>query len=94
MNLLTEPLLPILTERGDPGGVDLPTLLAAYANDRVLDLSLLRPHQRAAWHSFCVQLAALALHRAGHDEVVLDAATWRELLRQLTWIGRRTSLGG
>jgi CRISPR system Cascade subunit CasA len=84
MNLLTEPLLPILTESAQPREVDLPTLLAAYANDRVLDLSFLRPHQRAPWHSFCVQLAALALHRAGRDTVVADAAAWRELLRGLT----------
>lgn len=84
MNLLTEPLLPIIAERAEPRGVDLPTLLAAYAHDRVLDLSFLRPHQRAPWHSFCVHLAALALHRAGHDAVVADAATWRELLRRLT----------
>ena len=84
MNLLTEPLLPILTERAEPREVDLPTLLAAYADDRVFDLSFLRPHQRAPWHSFCVQLAALALQRAGRDSVVADAQTWRELLRRLT----------
>jgi CRISPR system Cascade subunit CasA len=84
MNLLTEPLLPILTERTEPREIDLPTLLAAYADDRVLDLSFLRPHQRAPWHSFCVQLAAMALHRAGRDVVVADAAAWRELLRGLT----------
>jgi CRISPR system Cascade subunit CasA len=84
MNLLTEPLLPVLIERAEPRGVDLPTLLAAYAEDLVLDLPFLRPHQRAPWHSFCVQLAALALHRAGYDAVVTDAETWRELLRRLT----------
>ena len=84
MNLLTEPLVPILTERAEPREVDLPTLLAAYTDDRVLDFPFLRPHQRAPWHSFCVQLAALALHRAGRDAVVADAATWRELLRGLT----------
>jgi CRISPR system Cascade subunit CasA len=84
MNLLTEPLLPILIERAGPRGIDLPTLLAAYAEDLVLDLPFLRPHQRAPWHSFCVQLAALALHRAGHRTAVTDEDTWRELLRRLT----------
>jgi CRISPR system Cascade subunit CasA len=84
MNLLTEPLLPVLMESAEWQLVDLPTLLAAYADDRVLDLPFLRPHQRAPWHSFCVQLAALALHRAGQDAVVTDARTWWELLRRLT----------
>ena len=64
-------------------------LFLPYAENRVLDLPFLRPHQRAPWHSFCVQLAALALHRAGHDAVVADAETWRDLLRRLTadWTG-------
>jgi CRISPR system Cascade subunit CasA len=84
MNLLTERLLPLVIERAESREVDLPTLLAAYADDRLVDLSFLRPHQRAPWHSFCVQLAALALHRAGLDAVVDDAETWRELLRRLT----------
>ena len=84
MNLLTEPLLPMVARQRLPETVDLPTLLAAYADDRVLDLSFLRPHQRAPWHSFCVQLAALALLRVGRDAVVADAAAWRELLRGLT----------
>jgi CRISPR system Cascade subunit CasA len=84
MNLLTDPLLPILSARAERRLVDLPTLLAAYADDRVLDLAFLRPHQRADWHSFCVQLAALALHRASPDVVVNDAEPWRESLRRLT----------
>jgi CRISPR system Cascade subunit CasA len=84
MNLLTEPLLHILVEPAERKVVDLPTLLAAYADGLVLDLSFLRPHQCAAWHSFCVQLAALALHRGERDTVVPDAQTWRELLRRLT----------
>jgi CRISPR system Cascade subunit CasA len=84
MNLLTRPLLPIVTEGSGSRGVDLPTLLAAYADDRVTDLPFLRPHQRAPWHSFCVQLAAVALHRAGGEAIPTDADTWREVLRRLT----------
>jgi CRISPR system Cascade subunit CasA len=84
MNLLNEPLLPIVTQQAEPRRVDLPTLLASYVNGDVLDLPFLRPHQRAPWHSFCVQLAALALHRAARDALVSDAAIWRELLRRLT----------
>ena len=89
MNLLTDPLFPILTDHEERQLVDLPTLLGVYANDLVIDLPFLRPHQRAPWHSFCVHLAALALHRAECDEVVIDPQTWRELLRRLTpeWPG-------
>ena len=72
------------TTEGDLCHVSVPSLFALLSEDLVLDLSFLRPHQRAPWHSFCVQLAALALHRAGHDAVVADAETWRELLRRLT----------
>jgi CRISPR system Cascade subunit CasA len=84
MNLLTDQHLPVRTTDGDLCQVSVPFLFALLSENRVLDLPFLRPHQRAAWHSFCVQLAALALHRAGHDAVVADAETWRGLLRWLT----------
>jgi CRISPR system Cascade subunit CasA len=84
MNLLMDPLLPIVAPQGEPRPVALPTLLAAYADDRVLDLPFLRPHQRAPWHSFGVQLAALALHRVGREAIPTDAETWQDLLRALT----------
>ena len=85
MNLLTEPLVPILTERAEPERSILPPLLAAYTDDRVFDLPFLRPHQRAPWHSFSVQLARLALHRAGRRRGRRRTrTTWRKLLRGLT----------
>ena len=84
MNLLTDKHLPVATTNGDLCHVNIPFLFGLLSENRVLDLPFLRPHQRAPWHSFCVQLAALALHRGGHDKVVTDAATWRELLRRLT----------
>jgi CRISPR system Cascade subunit CasA len=84
MNLLCGPLLPVLMEPAERHLVDLPSLLAAYADDRVLDLPFLRPHQCAPWHSFCVQLAALALHRTSREAIPTDAHTWRDLLRDLT----------
>lgn len=83
MNLLTDSLLPVVV-RGTPTVVDLPTLFAHYADDDVEDLPFLRPHQLAPWHMFCVQLAAIASHRAGGDSVPDGADVWRELLRGLT----------
>ncbi len=83
MDLLTDPLLPVVADDGTRDG-DLPTLLARYAKDAVRDLPFLRPHQQAPWHQFCVQLAALALHRGNHDSVPAEAEGWRELLRGLT----------
>lgn len=63
-DLLRDPLI------GTDGGmVSLPGLLAAMAQGRVASFPALRPHQRPAWHTFLVQLAVLALGRAGawHD---------------------------
>jgi CRISPR system Cascade subunit CasA len=84
MNLLTDPLLPILDLSRERRDRDLTGLFVAYARDTVVDLPFLRPHQRAPWHAFCVQLAALALHRAERAGIVDDADEWRELLRGLT----------
>lgn len=83
MHLLTDPLLPVVVD-GGVTEIGLPALLAFYAEDAVRDLPFLRPHQQAPWHQLCVQLAALALHRAGEGSIPADAATWRELLRGLT----------
>lgn len=62
----------------------LPALLAALAADEVRDYPALRPHQRHPWHAFLVQLAAMALHRAGHTEPFNEAVEWDVALRALT----------
>ena len=80
MNLLEDPLFSV-----DPfGSLSLPGLLAASAQDEVRGFGRLRPHQRAAWHMFRVQLAALALRAGGRAEPPEDEATWAALLRALT----------
>jgi CRISPR system Cascade subunit CasA len=84
MNLLSDPLFPVQEVNGARSLVDLPGLFAALARDDVLDLPFLRPHQRSPWHSFCVQLGALALHRAGREALADDPDDWRALLRGLT----------
>lgn len=81
MNLLTDPILSISgSER-----LSLPALLAAMAQGKVTQFPALRPHQRGAWHMFCVQLAALALWKAKRTDLPEDVASWAALLRGLTW---------
>lgn len=78
-NLLIEPLLS--TNRGD---VSLPGLFAAMARGEVAVFPALRPHQRPAWHMFCVQLGVLALDAAGLHDLPEDEDIWRSALRALT----------
>ncbi|MEZ5936184.1 MAG: type I-E CRISPR-associated protein Cse1/CasA [Alphaproteobacteria bacterium] len=84
MNLLTDHLLPARTPDGAIISCDLPGLLASYVDDGIVDLPFLRRHQEASWHCFLVQLAALALHRAGEADIPDSADVWRSLLRRLT----------
>ena len=82
-NILAEPLIRISA----PDGIrwaSLPGVYAALMADEVEAFPALRPHQRHAWHAFLVQLAAMAMHRAGVSEPPTDAAEWTGLLRGLT----------
>jgi CRISPR system Cascade subunit CasA len=89
LNLLTDPLLPVEPADGRRISVDLPTLFELLGRDAIVGLPFLRPHQCHPWHAFTVQLAALALHRAGEDSLEHGAERWRALLRALTpeWPG-------
>ena len=66
------------------GRHSLPGLLAALARGEVRGYPAQRPHQRAAWHMFLVQLAALALWTGGHDDPPTDEPAWRALLLALS----------
>ena len=79
-NLLTQPLI----RTAPHGAMTLPGVIAALARDEVEDFPALRPHQSPGWHMFLVQLAALALHEAGHPDIPEDEAAWAALLRGLT----------
>ena len=57
---------------------------AALARGNAWSFPALRPHQREPWHAFTVQVAALALIRAGSKDPPPDEAGWRELLLALT----------
>jgi CRISPR system Cascade subunit CasA len=80
MNLLTKPAI-----RTEPLGLlTLPGVLAALARGEVAGFPALRPHQRAAWHMFLVQLGVLALDRAGLMEPPGEEGAWAGRLRGLT----------
>ncbi|EXI83377.1 MAG: CRISPR type I-E protein CasA/Cse1 [Candidatus Accumulibacter appositus] len=84
-NLLDEPLIRTrLVADGQPRSFSLPGLFVALGHDAVRDFPALRPHQRHPWHAFLVQLAAIALHRAGQSELFDSEATWKQALLDLT----------
>jgi len=84
-NLLDERLLHYRrTGTGERVATTLPELFVAMAQDQVRDFPALRPHQRHPWHAFLVQLAAIALHRAGHTEPFATVDEWRAGLLALT----------
>lgn len=84
-SLLDEPLIGVrLAADGHRTRLSLPALFVALSEDRVRDFPALRPHQRHPWHAFLVQLAAMAVHRAGRDEPFDDEQRWREALLDLT----------
>ena len=83
------------SERGDrliswrdaSGGLHQGSLFgvfAALARGEAWSFPALRPHQREPWHAFTVQVAALALIRAGVEEMPTQEAAWRDLLLALT----------
>ena len=84
-SLLTEPL--VRYRRASDGGTvfaSLPQLFVALAADEVRDYPALRPHQRHPWHAFLVQLAAIALHKAGRTTAFETSDEWRDALLALT----------
>ena len=84
-NLLEEPLIRWRsTEGGTLHRTSLPQLLAAMVGNEVRDFPALRPHQRHPWHAFLVQLGAIALHHAEHQQPWQTAADWRTALLALT----------
>jgi CRISPR system Cascade subunit CasA len=84
-NLLDEPLIRTrLVADGQPQSFSLPALCVALANDEIRDFPALRPHQRHPWHAFLVQMAAMALHRAGREDVFDTESAWKAALLGLT----------
>jgi CRISPR system Cascade subunit CasA len=71
-------------EAGDTHRGTLFAAFAALASGQAHSFPALRPHQREPWHAFTVQVAALALIRAGTDTLPTGEAAWRDLLLALT----------
>lgn len=84
LNLLEEPLLGVVLRDGERRSVSLPEALALLGRDTVGAFTAMQAHQRHGWHAFLVQLAAIALHRAGEPNPKQSAAVWRDLLLALT----------
>ncbi len=78
--LLDEPLLGAEDDAGVRVTVTLPGLLARLSQGVPTSLTAVQAHQQHAVHAFLVQLAALALVRAGETESAHDETRWRELL--------------
>lgn len=78
-DLLTEPLI-----QTDCDWHSLPGLFAAMARGKVQGFPAMRPHQRPAWHMFCVQLAVLALDAAGRRDLPEAEEDWRQVLTTLS----------
>ncbi len=84
-NLLDEPLIRTrLLAGGQPKSFSLPALFLALGQDAVRDFPAVRPHQRHPWHAFLVQLAAIALHRAGRSDLFDSEEAWKQALLALT----------
>lgn len=84
-NLLDEPLIRTrLVADGQPRSFSLPGLFLALGQNAIRDFPALRPHQRQPWHAFLVQLAAIALHRAGRSELFDSEDAWKQALLDLT----------
>jgi len=79
-NLLDDRLLGIEDKGGRRDRVTLPDLLARLSDGEPTTLTALQAHQQHAVHAFLVQLAAIALSRAGEDRIEHDEAAWKALL--------------
>ena len=83
-NILTEDLIRHKRDDGKVETASLPQIYAALMADAIASFPALRPHQRHAWHAFLVQLAAIAMHKAGLTEPPTDADEWCSIIRALT----------
>lgn len=82
MNLLSDPLLRAVTDRGEEA-LSLPALLEALGQDRVQHLTGLQRHQADAFHVFLCYLAGAILARQNQGDPVQSEAYWREGMRLL-----------
>jgi len=84
-NLLTDKIFDV-NVRCEDESLNLPEILSALSRESptIISFNKLMPHQKQAWHSFLVQLAAIACFRAGLKDPPLKANKWNEILKNLT----------
>ena len=83
-NLLTEPLIRHIDREGQEHPASLPQTMHRLMQDQVETFPALRAHQTHPWHAFLVQLGAIAMHRAGTQELPDSAQEWETIIRRLT----------
>ncbi len=83
MNLLTDSLFRVVTEKG-PERLSLPALLAGLGKRSIRHLVGIQRHQHDAFHVFLCYLAGAVLARSGSQNPVQDEAFWQKGLLGLT----------
>lgn len=82
MNLLTDSLFRVVTEKG-PERMSLPALLAGLGEKSVHHLVGIQQYQYDAFHVFLCYLAGAVLARSGNQDPVQDEAFWLKGLLEL-----------
>lgn len=83
-SLLEDSIFHVTGADGTVTCLSLPQVLARLSARDNLVFNLLRPHQRAPWHAFLVQLAYLALEGEAEAQPPTTPDAWAALLRALT----------
>lgn len=83
IQLLDEPVFGWESPDGARSRGSLPEVLACLSAAEILSFDHLRAHQEHAWFAFLVQVAALALNRAGASKPYDSAPPWRAALLSL-----------
>ena len=81
-DLLAETLIGIADVRGTRTLLTMPQVFARLSDPVASTVAFiaLQAHQSHAWHAFLVQVAAMALHRAGERTPWTSPERWRQAL--------------
>ena len=84
-NLLTEGVFDVKVG-SESKSLNFPGILSALSHQSpiITSFNKLMPHQKQAWYSFLVQLAAIACFRAGLKAPPLREKEWYKILKNLT----------
>jgi CRISPR system Cascade subunit CasA len=82
-SLLTDPVFSLRVRGSVPSRLSLPGVLACLSSGDSIEFTALQPHQRHAWESFLVQLAAIAVHRDKATALPCTYPDWKDSLFRL-----------